>query len=67
MEDLLTPKSSYDDKFDEQVFKEVPWSSNAHLECNQEVELLKLEGSKDSKAKLRTLIIRYQEVFSMTF
>lgn len=50
----------------EQVFKEVPWSSDALLDCNQEVELIQLEGSEEFKAKLRALILKYRKVFSMT-
>ena len=50
----------------EQVFKEVPWSSDALLDCNQEVELIQLVGSEEYKAKLCALILKYRKVFSMT-
>jgi hypothetical protein len=66
MEELLTPEASYEDEFDEQVFEEAPWSSDALHDCTQELELIQLDGSEELKAKLRTLILRYREVFSMT-
>ena len=50
----------------EQVFKEVPWSSDALLDCNQEVELIQLVGSEEYKAKLCALILKYRKVFSLT-
>ena len=50
----------------EQVFKEVPWSSDALLDCNQEVELIQLVGSEEYKAKLCALILKYRKVISMT-
>ena len=37
MEELLTPEVPYEDEFEEQVFKEVPWSSDALLDGDQEV------------------------------
>ena len=66
MEELLTPEAPYEDEFEEQVFEEVPWSSDALLDGDQEVELIQLEGSEELKAKLRALILKYRKVFSMT-
>ena len=66
LEELLTPEAPYEDEFEEQVFKEAPWSSDALLDGDQEVELIQLEGSEEFKAKLRALILKYRKVFSMT-
>ena len=46
MKELLTPELSYEDKFGKKVFEEVPWRSYALPKCNQDVELIRLEGSE---------------------
>ena len=50
-------------KSEQEVFKEVPWSSDALLDCNQEVELIQLEGSEEFKAKLRALTLSQPDLF----
>ena len=57
IEELLTPEPWYEDEFEEQVFQDVPWSSDAIPKCNQEVEVIRLEGSEELKAKLCALIL----------
>ena len=58
MEELLTPEAPYEDEFEKQVFTEVPWSSDALLDGDPEVELIRVEGSEEFKAKFRALIAK---------
>ena len=66
MEEILTPEPPYEDEFEEFIFPEVPWSDDTLHDCNRDLDLIKISGSDEFQAKIRTLIHRYKDIFSMT-
>ena len=66
MEEILTPEPPYEDEFEEFIFPEVPWSDDNLHDCNRDLDLIKISGSDEFQAKIRALIHRYKNIFSMT-